>query len=866
MLRLATRCFGRDLRRRRGVFLLLLLVFVYAAGDAAEGAVICVVQTGAGDKNGNGWENALGEEEFITALTNASPGTDFWVAAGTYRPTTGTNRSESFVLKKGVALYGGFAGTESARDQRAPAKNTTILSGNIGDAEETSDNSYHVVKAGAGMDDTAILDGFTITGGRANGNGDNRQGGGMFIKSASPEVTACTFSENTADSVGGGMYISVGSPKVTACTFSKNTAYYGGGMAISGGSPEVTACTFSKNTADTTGGGGGMYTISSNPKVTGCTFESNSAYYGGGIYNANSPSKVTNCTFAGNSASPGGGGIYNTALNGDSSKFTIASNCTFVGNTAGTGRSLYNDKNRTLLINCIFWGSGSNAKQLYDDDAGTSSFHTYNCITDLTGEHHHDPVNDNPRLGPLKWNGGPTRTFSLATDSPAYNMGRDVGVTGYIYVVSEDQRGVSRPQGGKVDIGAYEYRADKKVLVVETEGGGVQRIPGGDAFGASGTQWTYDTDCSVTLTANPEAPWYFVDWGQDAVSAGTDPNATVTMSEDKHVAARFAKGWVIVASADAGGSVAPSGAVVVVPGEDQTFGITPHADFSVADVTVDGVSVGAATTYTFTNVTGDHTIAAAFTANATPTPTPTPTPTSTPTPTPTTEPQPTPTDLPVPTEEPTPPPHPTPNANIRIPPVTLTITLMSGGRILAGPLEINNSTERNGVLASEALWEQLLALNQEAVLAGDYGMEVARFFSLFAELGQGEAELTLLLEATVGDADSGYVVEVFLLVRTFDENGNPAGYVLLPREEGAPSTIRRNAASKAWTAHIADGGECDGVSARNAALSCIAAVPAVVPVSAPGNIAGGGGCDALGSAGAVFSLLFLAPLFFLMKR
>ena len=856
MLRLATRCFGRGLRRRRGVFLLLLLVFVYAAGDAAEGAVMCVVQTGAGAKDGNGWENALGEKEFITALTNASPGTDFWVAAGTYRPTTGTDQSESFVLKNGVALYGGFAGTESARDQRAPAKNTTILSGNIGEAGETSDNSYHVVKAGTGADDTAILDGFTITGGRANGSGDNRQGGGMFIKSASPEVTTCTFSENTATQSGGGMYISGGSPKVTACTFSKNTAYYGGGMAISGGSPEVTACTFSKNTADSTGGGGGMYTISSNPKVTGCTFESNSAYYGGGIYNTNSTSKVTNCTFAGNSASPGGGGIYNTALHSDSTKFTVASNCTFVGNTAGTGRSLYNDENRTLLINCIFWGSGSSANQLYDDDAGTSYFHTYNCITNLTGTNHHNPVNADPRLGPLKWNGGPTRTFALAADSPAYNMGRDVGVTGYIYVVAEDQRGVSRPQGGKVDIGAYEYRADKKVLVVETEGGGgVQRIPGGGIFGASGTQWTYDTNCSVALTANPKAPWYFVDWGQDAVSAGTAPNATVTMSEDKHVVARFAKGWIIVASADAGGNVAPSGTVVVVPGENQTFGITPHADFSVADVAVDGVSVGAATTYTFTNVTGDHTIAAAFTANATPTPTDTPTPTPPDTPTPT----------PPYTPTPTPEPHPTPNPNIRIPPVTLTITLMSGGSILAGPLEINDSTERDGILASEALWEQLLALNQDAVLEGDYGMEVARFFSLFARLGQGETELTLLLEATVGDADSGYVVEVFLLVRTFDENGNPAGYILLPREEGTSSTARRNAASKAWTAHIADGGECDGAPARNFTLPHIAAVAAVVPGSAPDEIAGGGGCDALGSAGAVFSLLFLAPLLFLVK-
>ena len=47
-------------------------------------------------------------------------------------------------------------------------------------------------------------------------------------------------------------------------------------------------------------------------------------------------------------------------------------------------------------------------------------------------------------------------------------------------------------------------------------------------------------------------------------------------------------------------------------GSDQAFTITPAAGYHVADVLVDGVSVGAVTTYTFTNVTADHTIAASF--------------------------------------------------------------------------------------------------------------------------------------------------------------------------------------------------------------------------------------------------------------
>jgi len=70
----------------------------------------------------------------------------------------------------------------------------------------------------------------------------------------------------------------------------------------------------------------------------------------------------------------------------------------------------------------------------------------------------------------------------------------------------------------------------------------------------------------------------------------------------------------ITASAGAGGSISPSGAVAVADGADQAFTITPDTCFVVADVLVDGGSVGAVTDYTFTNVTADHTISASFTA------------------------------------------------------------------------------------------------------------------------------------------------------------------------------------------------------------------------------------------------------------
>src|SRR5205814_3106797 len=82
---------------------------------------------------------------------------------------------------------------------------------------------------------------------------------------------------------------------------------------------------------------------------------------------------------------------------------------------------------------------------------------------------------------------------------------------------------------------------------------------------------------------------------------------------DHTIAASFAiTTHTVTASAGANGAISPSGAVAVNDGDSQSFTITPDAHYHVADVLVDGVSVGAVTSYTFSNVTADHTIAATF--------------------------------------------------------------------------------------------------------------------------------------------------------------------------------------------------------------------------------------------------------------
>ena len=68
----------------------------------------------------------------------------------------------------------------------------------------------------------------------------------------------------------------------------------------------------------------------------------------------------------------------------------------------------------------------------------------------------------------------------------------------------------------------------------------------------------------------------------------------------------------ITATAGEGGSISPSGAVIVADGADQAFTITPDEGYAISDVKVDGVSVGAVNSYAFSDVTGDHTIDVSF--------------------------------------------------------------------------------------------------------------------------------------------------------------------------------------------------------------------------------------------------------------
>ncbi|MBU8922374.1 MAG: choice-of-anchor D domain-containing protein [Bacteroidales bacterium] len=208
----------------------------------------------AGAETGVSWTDAfMGLQDALARADLCGNVTEIWVAEGTYYASGTNDVYESFMLRNDLAIYGGFAGTESLLSERDLSANTTVLSGNIGIEGDIDDNSAHVV-IGSYTDSTAVLDGFVIEWGHALPPGQQR-GGGMFCNEGSPTLRNLVFRNNRARLVGGGIYFRNGSDaKLYNCVFFENDASdFGGGIYNDVSSPLIVNCTFSRNRVDDSG-------------------------------------------------------------------------------------------------------------------------------------------------------------------------------------------------------------------------------------------------------------------------------------------------------------------------------------------------------------------------------------------------------------------------------------------------------------------------------------------------------------------------------------------------------------------------------------------------------------------------------------
>ncbi|WP_431029989.1 InlB B-repeat-containing protein [Lysinibacillus sp. LZ02] len=477
-------------------------------------AVIYVNETAQAGGDGTSWVNAY--QDLQTALTAVIAGQEIWIAKGTYKPTAGTNQNASFQMKNGVAIYGGFNGIETTLAERDYKANETILSGDIGVIGNNNDNTYHVFyhPSGLGLNDTAILDGVTITGGNAGSN------------------------------YGGGMHNNNNSPKITNVTFTKNHAGLGGGMMNNNGSnPILTNIIFSENTASRLGGG--INNWHSNPVLTNVTFNGNRALSGGGIHNESSNLTLMNATFSGNTGTSIGGGIHNIYSS------LMLTSATFNGNVANDGGGIYNNSSSSLtLTNITISGNttnGSNKAAIYNGSnvkirnsiivgnngpaiGGSSATIEHS----LLGDHEKGKLYDGtgtPGVDDYKIEdifihpdlaNSATANYRLKAGSPAI----DKGVSTYpeLAQITKDLDGNDRIRGTGIDLGAYESLASTFTVSYDGNGATGGQVPVDNAM--------YETNNSVTVSDNTgnleKTGFTFTGWNTQADGGGTSYTANAT--------------------------------------------------------------------------------------------------------------------------------------------------------------------------------------------------------------------------------------------------------------------------------------------------------------------------------------------------
>ena len=544
---------------------------------------------------GNGTTWATAYQTIQEAIDDPATVADdeIWVKQGTYNLTTQID------VDKAVSIYGGFNGTEPPEFDPAEREwetNVTTVNGDL-----AVDHCFY-------MTVDATIDGFTITGGLANGGGIDDQGAGIFVNACSATIANCTVELNQATAQGGGIFI-IDSPltsTITNCSIAQNTALGGGGIYLmQTSSPTmitmITNCIFDLNDADE---GGAIYDENSiSTIITNCTFFDNvvplfsSLGRGGGIYNFGTvDSIITNCVFSGNSTNHHGGAIAN-----NQSPSTIT-NCTFSGNHSDNqGGAIYNFYTNPDITNCILWGDTADidGDEIYDNNS--SPVVTYcNVQGGYTGDGNID-IDPN-------FVGAPD--YRLLAGSLAIDAGDNTALPADLADLDDDDitdevipydldgnerrfddtatpdTGYPPADAPYVDMGAYEYQA--YTLTMATGGTGTGTVT------PTVGEHPYNYGTVVDLVAGSADGSTFTGWTGD-IGDVADPSSattTVTITSNIAITANFSLDQHTLTMMATGGT----GTGTVTP----TVGEHPYNYGTVVDLVA-----GSADGSTFTGWTGD---------------------------------------------------------------------------------------------------------------------------------------------------------------------------------------------------------------------------------------------------------------------
>lgn len=455
---------------KKTLLILLSLVFSFNVYLSSQ-SVVYVASGGTGD--GSAWTSALGDiQAGISVANTLDPKGEVWIKAGTYTVTAPVN------MNQGVNLYGGFAGTETAKDGRQKKAdgnpwdftNETIIDGG---------GTNRVVESRGTFTTETILDGVTLTNGNGVSTSTSGTGGGIIIRPGF-KVQNCIIRNNTTSTGGGG------------------------GVSMTGGA--LINSYIYKNTQTLNGNGGGGVHVNTlvdfESIIENCTFESNSSTIRGGglnVQGAGFTKMIGIRVFNNNAEGKQGGAIYQNSVNNSMVNSLVYNNTgsnaiqlrgsifnsTIVNNVGGV---YFGEKTAEVeFSNNIIWGcitetGGTTATSLTGTDNPKFTAHnnaTYNPIANTTwvianniqfSSNNSNGDVENPAAGTV--GSGPKFTkvstfkgiasadeeilildsvnWSLQLGSPCIDAGKTLAA------VTTDILGLTRPQGTAYEIGAYE--------------------------------------------------------------------------------------------------------------------------------------------------------------------------------------------------------------------------------------------------------------------------------------------------------------------------------------------------------------------------------------------------------------------------
>ncbi len=455
----------------------------------ANGRVYVNINVSGGSGTGISWANAVKRLVPVISAANSNNNIkEIWVAKGTYYPSLTANRDDFlYVTRNNLKIYGGFTGTETSLSQRDAKTNETILSGNIGNPNLATDNSYHIMVIDAyndPIDNSTQIDGFTFQDGNAsdgsllNSYFPRYSGSAILVYPSgndnAPLISNNVFKNNTQFQIGAlaidGNTLGTSIVRVENCEFYNNYSKYAGGAIgvfnhLGTQNVEIKDCLFEGNLVDNasqggTGGGTGaaIYIINgSNVTINRSKFVNNrignytqyAGTYKGTAIASTLGSKMT---------------LVNSLIYSDETYIPLFNN----GSTFNIINStIYNPDGGTLLAvvspvlnsiqNSILWMGGDSVNTI--DGSGTAVtannsiiLPKYNVTLNGSNNYSTDPL----------FNNFVARDFSLKSSSNGINQGNnsfyDISKYG-----SYDFNNNSRIEETTIDIGAFEKQATLSV-------------------------------------------------------------------------------------------------------------------------------------------------------------------------------------------------------------------------------------------------------------------------------------------------------------------------------------------------------------------------------------------------------------------